>query len=75
LTDTLPEFLVSCRERLGKSRYRAAKELGVDYTTLYRWETGKVAPEFPSLARLASYYDLAPAELWDRLNQEVVTNG
>jgi len=53
--NTLAEHLVRQRTSLGLSRRRAAERLGVDVSTLARWELGEREPTGAALARVNSF--------------------
>lgn len=52
---TLAEQLVLCRTARGLSREAAARLLGVDPGTLWRWETGQRRPQKGFLAQIQAF--------------------
>ncbi len=52
---TLAEQLVSCRTSRGLSREAAARQLGVDPGTLWRWESGQGTPGRAFLAKIEAF--------------------
>jgi transcriptional regulator with XRE-family HTH domain len=55
---TLGEWLVMARRANGLSRKRLAKRLGVDESTVFRWESGRGRPESRLLVRLKGAFTL-----------------
>jgi transcriptional regulator with XRE-family HTH domain len=55
---TIGERLIEHRQRLGWSQKRLAAELGVDSTTLSRWELGKKAPWGVYAVRIEALWSL-----------------
>ena len=48
-----PEGVRQARVRLGMSLSQLAQALGVDKSTVHRWETGALAPQSPEMLALA----------------------
>ncbi len=46
------KWVVRLRQRLGMSRTELARELGVNRTTVFRWEKGKVLPNGRAVWRM-----------------------
>ena len=55
---SLPERLAACRRKLGFSRRRFAKHLGVDESTLVRWERCIGRPSRRSLDHVQAFLRL-----------------
>jgi len=53
--ESLPEKLILARRTRGLSRKRMAKTLGINESTLARWETGRGRPTRKSLDILETY--------------------
>lgn len=60
---SLPEKLVLYRRTMGVSRKRMAKTLGIDESTLARWETGKGYPTKRSLKIIEAILELGDSPL------------
>ena len=54
-TDSLGERLVACRRAAGLSQKELARRLGIDPTTLARWERGEREPSARLAAKLHSF--------------------
>jgi transcriptional regulator with XRE-family HTH domain len=52
--------LRSLRATSGRSLEELARELGVHFTTVSAWERGRSRPNYRTLARLASLYQVSP---------------
>lgn len=52
-------ILKGVRQSKGLSRRQVARDLGLNYSTLYRLEEGKTEPTLENLVSLARYYDLS----------------
>lgn len=46
------------------SRATVAKELKVNETTIYRWETGKTMPDVVQFKKLCRLYDISADDLF-----------
>jgi transcriptional regulator with XRE-family HTH domain len=57
---TLGERIVACRQRMGLSQKKFARRLGVDPTTVARWERGEGRPSRKLWKRLAAFLDVGP---------------
>lgn len=55
-------LLTKIRARSGKTRPEVAEELGVDISTYGRWESGKYAPQPPTIGDLAAAVGATPEE-------------
>src|SRR6266849_4020184 len=55
--------LIEARLRKCWSQEEAAKAIGIDHITLYRWEAGKSTPRGYNLRKLCEVYDMTAAEL------------
>jgi transcriptional regulator with XRE-family HTH domain len=55
--------LKSLRATSGRSLEELARELGVHFTTVSSWERGRSRPNYRTLARLASIYQVSPEYL------------
>ena len=53
------ERLVHCRTMLGLSQKESAKSMGVDQSTLARWERGEREPTGTLLTRVVQFLDEA----------------
>ncbi|HEY2140966.1 MAG TPA: helix-turn-helix transcriptional regulator [Solirubrobacteraceae bacterium] len=56
--------LARARERRGLSQSQLAREVDVLYTYISRIETGKAAPSFGLILRLAAALELPPSDLF-----------
>ncbi len=57
--------LARARERRGLSQSQLAGEVDVLYTYISRIETGKAAPSFGLILRLAAALEVPPSDLFD----------
>ncbi len=57
---SLGSRLRSLRATSGRSLEELARELGVHFTTVSSWERGRSRPNYPTLSRLASLYQVSP---------------
>lgn len=57
-------FIEEWRNNRGINVKAFAEKLGVDRTTLWRWETGQRRPDPATIARIAAALDLEPQDLW-----------
>jgi len=64
MDDEKPNTLLETRKRAGLSRNRAAKDLGIDPKTLYRYENGTQCPNVYTAIRLSDYYHRSIRELF-----------
>lgn len=55
--------LITWRVRKGLSQEQVANILGVNKSTIHRWETGKRAVDLNDLNRLAAIYEVDPVAL------------
>jgi transcriptional regulator with XRE-family HTH domain len=55
--------LIEAREKRQWTQAEAAKKIGVDNITLYRWETGKATPRGYNLRQLCDVYELKPSDI------------
>ena len=53
----------NAREKIGMTQQAAADELGVDRTTITKWETGKSLPRAELLPKIAKLYGCSVADL------------
>ena len=51
----LPQFVKEVRRQLGKSQEDLARELGVSFATVNRWENGKSQPSKLARAQFDNY--------------------
>ena len=56
--DPLQITLAAARVNAGMTQDEAAKALGIDRTTLIKWENGKVIPRTIQLIALANIYNI-----------------
>jgi DNA-binding XRE family transcriptional regulator len=63
---TFGEWLVMSRRADGLSRKRFAKRLGVDESTVFRWESGRGRPGSRLLARLQGAFALDKNEQYPK---------
>ncbi|WP_439813999.1 helix-turn-helix domain-containing protein [Zavarzinia sp. CC-PAN008] len=56
--------LRAIRKRSGLTLQAVATSLGIDHTTLQRWETGKRDPSVSDILRLADLYGVHPGEIF-----------
>lgn len=56
--DPLQITLAAARVNAGMTQDEAAKALGIDRTTLIKWENGKVIPRTIQLIALANVYNI-----------------
>ncbi len=61
--------LRSLRATSGRSLEALARELGVHFTTVSSWERGRSRPNYRTLARLASLYQVSPEYLLEEFSQ------
>ena len=54
--DTSAELLLTARRRLGYSHRRLGQALGVDPSTIYKWENGKIPRNVRSWLRLKAMF-------------------
>lgn len=59
----LADLIRERREHLGVSQAFVAERIGVDQTTIARWERGDRTPSGPLLLRLCGYLRFTDAEL------------
>ena len=64
-TDTLGERIVAARRLLGLTQKKLAHRLGVDPSTLGRWERGKGQPSKRLLERITAFPNSLPCEYSD----------
>jgi transcriptional regulator with XRE-family HTH domain len=62
-TRDLHRHLAAWRLRKGLSQEQIGNRLGVDKSTIHRWETGKRAVDLSDLVRLAAIYQVDPVAL------------
>lgn len=55
---TLAEKIRSLRVNNGYSISKVSRHVGVDRTTIYRWEEGRTTPTLASLTLLAQFYGI-----------------
>ncbi|SDD69599.1 helix-turn-helix domain-containing protein [Sporomusa acidovorans] len=55
---TLAEKIRSLREKNGYSISKLSRHVGVDRTSIYRWEEGITTPTLASLTLLAQFYGI-----------------
>lgn len=60
---TLHAHLLAWREAKGLSQEQVANILGVNKSTVHRWETGKRTLDLADLQRLAEIYEVDPIAL------------
>ena len=48
-------LLQDYRKKLGLSQQKAAKQMGVNWITIYRWETGRSIPEPTSIRKIQEW--------------------
>ena len=53
----------NAREKIGMTQQAAAAELGVDRTTITKWETGKSLPRAEMLLKIAKLYGCSISDL------------
>lgn len=53
----------NAREKIGMTQQAAADELGVDRTTITKWETGKSLPRAEMLIKIAKLYGCSISDL------------
>lgn len=53
------DILKQCREEMGVSRYKLAKDLGVNKQTISFWEEGVNEPKISYLCKLADYFEVS----------------
>ena len=58
-----PNYLAAWRKEKGLKQEQVANILGVDKSTIHRWETGKRAVDINDLNRLAAVYEVDPVAL------------
>lgn len=63
MTTPLAKTLIEAREAKGLTPTQAARDLGVRYSYLWRWEQGFVIPSARNLIKLAEYYRLDPIDM------------
>lgn len=59
----LKQNLISLRASRGYSQENIANELGIDYTTYARYESGKTEMKASQLVKLAEFYNISVEEL------------
>ena len=57
------QTLIEAREKRCWSQYEAAKVIGIDHNTLYRWERGISTPQGANLRRLCEVYGMTATQL------------
>ena len=62
------EILKECREELGISRYKLAKDIGVNKQTITFWEEGVNEPKISYLCMLADYFGVTTDYMLGRQN-------
>jgi transcriptional regulator with XRE-family HTH domain len=55
---TLAEKIRSLREKNGYSISKLSRQVGIDRTSIYRWEEGITTPTLASLTLLAQFYGI-----------------
>ncbi len=55
---TLAEKIRSLRKKNGYSISRLSRHIGIDRTSIYRWEEGFTTPTLASLTLLAQFYGI-----------------
>lgn len=55
------------REALGMSRSELARKMQVRWSTVWRWEEGKVEVSWTTLSQIAEILDVPPIDLISRL--------
>lgn len=55
---TLAEKIRSLREKNGYSISKLSRHVGIDRTSIYRWEEGITTPTLASLTLLAQFYGI-----------------
>ena len=55
--------LMLARDKAGLSREELSEKAGVEANSIYRYETGKQIPNFPTVIRLAKGLDISVADL------------
>lgn len=73
------------RKSLGLTQKRVSSEIGIGFTTYYSWESGKRAPHFDNVLKLAHFYkvdlnyfygpDAEPPKRKDDVSLHIVTAG
>ena len=60
-TDRVCKRIVSCSRAMGLTQKELARHLGVDPSTLGRWETGRGLPSRKYRARVLAFLDDSPS--------------
>jgi transcriptional regulator with XRE-family HTH domain len=62
---TLAEKIRNLREKNGYSISKLSRHVGVDRTSIYRWEEGRTTPTLASLTLLAQFYGIDVRRILD----------
>lgn len=63
----MKEALVFYRKKAGYKQMTVAAELGLDRSTVAKWETGKASPRPNTLYKLAKLYGCTMEELMEKV--------
>lgn len=61
----MPLRLRELRDKAGLTLEKVAAELGVEHSSVQRWETGKRVPGADDLEKLAKLFKVHPGQLFD----------